>query len=210
MLCNKKLILRLDQICCPTWSQAEHIPHIWSNLWYILNFLLEFLDNYPINAIINKLPCFVWWLNDRQLLKGYICQKIGTCYAYRTSLLLFILLSRTRKCVHQEQSLKSLFFQLIPVSSRLKRDLLLRCCSGTTSLQYSCVCRSIQFKLWKRYKVWEYIIISLCKPEPVLDIIRIQLISASSTELTWFTRHATKHKWWPISYLLPKVEQNRP
>ena len=116
------------------------------------------------------------------------CQGLGRCYAYRTSLLLFILLSRTRKCVHQEQSLKSLFFQLIPVSSRLKRDLLLRCCSGTTSLQYSCVCRAIQFKLWKRYKVWEYIIISLCKPEPVLDIIRIQLISASSTELTWFTR----------------------
>ena len=130
-----------------------------------------------------------WFIEFGEFFPWFFGKKT-LCYAYRTSLLLFILLSRTRKCVHQEQSLKSLFFQLTPVSSRLKRDLLLRCCSGTTSLQYSCVCRSIQFKLWKRYKVWEYIIISLCKLEPVLDIIRIQLISASSTELTWFTR------WW--------------
>ena len=69
LLCSKKLTYRLDQICYHSESQAVTFPHNWSNLWNILSFLLEFLGNYLITAIIKA---FLWYVNiwnDRELKK---------------------------------------------------------------------------------------------------------------------------------------------
>ena len=51
----KKVFLDWTSYAIPTEARQRIFPHIWSNLRHILEIFLEFLGNYPINAIIKSL-----------------------------------------------------------------------------------------------------------------------------------------------------------